>query len=256
MYERTNNTSIFRLLSSDDISGNIYDVKRVTRQLLNRAVAHRTIPKQESMVELGQLQLVECTEKIEPVSLSGCYKLQGSTHYDIVSRYRRQAGTHPEMSLASYFEVVNKDKPMTVIPHWIGGNSQPTFPVSTDYARTTLLIHYPWKSMTPPSFGCTSSVVRAFYDFLKSSRCPEAVKLTHARMKQRYFSRITPEPVATEEGYDFYDDASLDQDTQDILSMVRTTTPPHTSTLELGGHSIYRGLSYDWSCGEHLVCYR
>ena len=39
--------------SADEVSGNEYDVKRITRQLLNRAVAHRTIPKQECMVEVG-----------------------------------------------------------------------------------------------------------------------------------------------------------------------------------------------------------
>lgn len=246
-------TKPFFFVSCDDVSGNIYDVKRVTRQLLNRAVAHRTVPKQESMVELGQLQLVECTEKIEPISLSGCYRLQGSSHYDVVSRYRRQAASNPGLSLASYFELLNKDKPMTVIPHWIGGNGQPTYPVTADYARTTMLIHHPWKSMTPPSFG--GNAVFAFNEFLKSNECPQSVKLTHARMKQRYRSKITPEPISTEEGYDILEDQTLDQETQDILSIVRTSTTPNLSTVELGGHAIERGLDYDWSpSAEHKVC--
>ena len=243
---------IVALFSSDDVSGNIYDVKRVTRQLLNRTVAHRIIPKQESMVELGQMPLVECTEKIEAVSLSGCYKLQHTSHKDVVSRYRKQAAGNPNMSLASFFELLNKNKPITVIPHWIGGNGQPTYPVTADYARTTMLIYCPWKSATPPTFG--SDPIFAFNNFLKTSKCPISVKMAHARMRERYKTRITPEPVAADEGYDDVEDATLDQDTEDLLSIVRTSSVPNSSMIELGGYSIDRGLDYDWCSGEHKVC--
>ena len=68
------------------MTGTSSDVVRVTRQILNRAVSHRTIPKQECMVELAGLPLVLCTEVIETVNLSGSYKITSDTHKDFISQ--------------------------------------------------------------------------------------------------------------------------------------------------------------------------
>ena len=233
--------------SADEVSGGEYDVKRITRQLLNRAVAHRTIPKQECMVEVGQLDLVLCSEKIEPVSISGCYKLQEKTHYDIVSKYRRDIEARSTMSLAEYFGAVHQGGPKIVIPHWIGGNSQPVYPVTDNYARSTLLIHRPWMGPHPPSSTSGSSVVVEFNKFIRSAQCPRSVLLAYTRVKDRFYSKRDPEAVQSEECYDNGDVAAMDDETRDILSIVRTTTTTSDPTMDLGGYKMDKGLNYDWS---------
>ena len=57
------------LLFSDDEDGKEAnsdggqdDVVKISRQILNRGTAHRTISKQECMVETSDLPLVLCTE--------------------------------------------------------------------------------------------------------------------------------------------------------------------------------------------------
>ena len=45
--------------SAEEVSGNIDDVITLARKLLNRAVVSRLVPKQECMVELDKLPLLD-----------------------------------------------------------------------------------------------------------------------------------------------------------------------------------------------------
>jgi hypothetical protein len=58
------------VLRSDEITGNKCGLYNVTRRLLNRTMVTRSIPKQERMVQLGNVQLVVCSGSIQLVSLS------------------------------------------------------------------------------------------------------------------------------------------------------------------------------------------
>ena len=64
--------------SSAVMTGDTTDVVRISRQILNRSIAHRTIPKQECMVELAGLPLTLCSEHIEPVNISGSYHIKST----------------------------------------------------------------------------------------------------------------------------------------------------------------------------------
>ena len=61
-------------VSAEDITGDKDDVKRVCKQIMNRAAAKRLISKQEACVLLGDLDLTHYTETVESVSISS-YKL-------------------------------------------------------------------------------------------------------------------------------------------------------------------------------------
>lgn len=127
------------------------DVITIARKLLNRSVVSRLIPKQECMVELDKLPLVLSTESIESISLSGSYKLTSDSHKGLIARYRKVATDRPDLSLSGLFEEEKEARATkkTIIPHWIGGRGQPTYPVTHDYARMTLLVHKPWGAPSP-----------------------------------------------------------------------------------------------------------
>jgi len=61
--------------SSDVMTGTTSDVTRVSRQLLNRALAHRTIGKPEAVVELIESPLCLSSEVTETINISGSYKV-------------------------------------------------------------------------------------------------------------------------------------------------------------------------------------
>ena len=79
------------------------------------------------MVELDELPLVLCTERIETINVSGSYKVKSGTQTDIVSKYRKIAAHHPNLSLYQFFEQQYEGSPDEIIPHWVGGNGQPTY---------------------------------------------------------------------------------------------------------------------------------
>ena len=128
-------------------SGRRHITIAIARKLLNRSVVSRLMPKQECMVELDKLPLVLSTESIESISLSGSYKLTSSdSHNGLIARRHRKTAPpeRPDLSLRSGLfeeEVERRTTKKTVIPHWVGGRGQPTYPVTHDYARMTLLVH-------------------------------------------------------------------------------------------------------------------
>ena len=56
-------------ISADVVTGCDIDVQKTARQILNRSNAHRTVPKQECMVQMADLPLMICTETIAPRTL-------------------------------------------------------------------------------------------------------------------------------------------------------------------------------------------
>ena len=62
-------------VSAEVTTGSQQDVVKVARQILNRGSAHRTVSKQECVVELTELPLVLCSETTETINLSGGHKL-------------------------------------------------------------------------------------------------------------------------------------------------------------------------------------
>ena len=237
--------------SAEDVSGTIDDVIRIARKLLNRSVVSRLIPKQECMVELDKLPLVLCTETIESISLSGSYKLTSNTHQGLVSRYRKIAAKQPETSLNDLFNQENRNTSKIVIPHWIGGRGQPTYPVTKDYARMTLLVHRPWKATTPPRIS-KEQWIQEFNQFLDDPECPQSVKIAYTRVRERKIKKRQCEPTAEdEECYDHEAHGDVDDETRDILNLVKTNAMGNDPELNVGDFKFDRGINYNWSQRAH-----
>lgn len=231
----------------------MYDVIKIARQILNRGNAHRTIPKQECMVELAELPLILCSEITETISLSGSYKLSSSSHNDVVSRYRRAAPNNPSLSLHQFFKNELEAKKYTgkgpskpIIPHFVGANGQPKYPPTKEYAKATLLVHQPWGASSPP-LRTDEQWISDFNNFLKSESCPKEVLLEYHRVKERYESKRPPEATAAEECYDRELQPDMDEQTKDILSIVTNLSVPSDPFLSVNDHQFDRGLTYDWS---------
>ena len=86
---------------------------KLSRHLLNRSVANRTISKQEAMCEFGDLDLVMCTESIETVSLSSSVKINygGKDSTNIVQKYKKRTDFHEKnLSLNEFFHKIKNTK--------------------------------------------------------------------------------------------------------------------------------------------------
>ena len=102
------------MFSSDEVTGDTRELETLCRKLLNRSIVNRTIPKQECMVMLGRLSLVESTETIEAVSLSGSFKVQATEQSDVLSQYKRSNSFKNNVSLYQYF--MKKKKVVILFP--------------------------------------------------------------------------------------------------------------------------------------------
>lgn len=234
--------------SAEELAGTVDDVITIARKLLNRSVVSRLIPKQECMVELDKLPLVLSTESIESISLSGSYKLTSDSHKGLIARYRKTAQERPDLSLSGLFEeeIERRNTKKTVIPHWIGGRGQPTYPVTHDYARMTLLVHKPWKAPSPPR-RTKDEWIQDFNDFVNSPDCPKSVKIAHTRVKERKLKKRQCEPTAEdEECFDYEAYGDMDDETRDILTLVKTNAQGNDPELSIDDFKFDRGLTYDW----------
>ena len=160
LQEKATISSLVR--SSKEITGCHRDVKRVARQVLNKLSGDRLISKQEASVQATGMALYECSETIERHSISGYMKItdryvisyvtistkrfdsltskvseSGMNENHILKVYARRDKKYSEMSLWDYFVHVfrngRNNRGRLTIPHFQGGNAQPSFPPSEQY---------------------------------------------------------------------------------------------------------------------------
>ena len=243
--------------SAETMTGTTADVIRVSRQMLNRSIASRTIPKQECMVELAELPLVLSSDTTETINLSGSYKIKSDTHRDLVSQYRKIAKSNPTMSLHDYVrKAINekkrsvkngKRKYKNVIPHYVGANGQPKYPPTKEYAMAIFIVHKPWEDSKPKRRNGAQDWIDEFKEFVTSEACPEFVKMEYARVKERAESKRPSEAISSEECYDYETQADVDDSTKDLLNIITTQTLATDLFLNVHDQKINKGLHYDWS---------
>ena len=204
------------------------------------------------MVLLGGLDLVTCTETIETVSISGSFNLKKNPNYandTIVAQYSRRDKNDPELAnltLHQYFhhkKGQNKYK-KTIIPHYVGGSSQPTYPPTEAYARSVLIIHKPWHTSDRDDRTRTS-FVKEFKEFLDHPDCPKEVTIPYERVKARVIDKKTHiEPVGEE--ITIRDVPASDPDTQELLDICATLRADANPEDAFSSYSFDRGRDFDW----------
>jgi len=78
------------------------------------------------------------------------------------------------------------------VPHFVGVNGQPKYPVTVDYAKHTLLVHKPWRK-----YPESKNWLEEFYCFMNDPDCPETAKMTYERVRARHLTKTThQEPLS------------------------------------------------------------
>lgn len=235
---------------SDETSN---EVTRLARHLLNRAATNRTISKQECMVQLMNLNLVICTETIETVSISGSYRVQDGEQKTVLKKYLNKHYSQNHLSLHKFF-MATKNPPgkvgKKIIPHYVGGQSQPRYPVTEGYARATFIIHRPW-SKEVDAFDKSKSCIPDFKRFVEQSDCPAEVEIPYKRMLWRYLSCTEfREPTGKDMEQNPLD--GVDDDIVDLLDIGATLYAPDDID-DFEQHHFEKGEDFDWTVRSQEV---
>ena len=185
---------------AEEVTGDANDLKRLTRRVMNKAIARRLIPKQEAVTLLGNLDLAKCTETIENVSMSNSvkFRLDDQDHKSdtTLDKHRKRADSLESVSLYEYFHILcnrgDKTKRNAKIPHFIGINGRPKYPVTVDCAKHTLIVHRPWRK-----YPSSADWIGEFNEFINSENCPVSAQMTYARVHCRHLAKMDNyDPVA------------------------------------------------------------
>ena len=178
--------------SSDEIIGDRHDIVRVCKKVMNKAAAKRLISKQEACVLLGELDLCYCTETISSVSISNSQRLTVSSDSKgkktLIKQYINRPEALSHYSLYDFYHYMenggDKTKRSAKIPHFIGINGTPTYPVTIDYAKHVLIVHKPWRS-----YPESNDWIGDFNRFINDPEAPISAKMAYQRVHCRWLSK-------------------------------------------------------------------
>jgi hypothetical protein len=177
------------LLGADDSESGAFDLKRVCKQVMNKAATRRLISKQEASVMLADLPLSHCSECIETVSISNNRKItvekdSSKGTKKLIKAYADRDKRFHHLSLHEYFFVHREQlmKKRPAIPHYVGSNGYPIFPVTQAYCRHVLLVYKPW-TIYPEK----REWKKEFQVFINTKDCPKSARLTYDRVMQRHY---------------------------------------------------------------------
>lgn len=209
------------------------DLKRSVQRIMNKAAASRLISKQESDVLLGNLDLTLCSETIESVSISNTKRLKLENEKEkkdpILSQYEARSSDMENMCLNDFYHHIknkekNNDDRKFCIPHFVGINGSPVYPVSHDYAKQSLVVYRPWRT-----YPKSKNWREEFESFINLPSTPVSCKLPYYRVVQRWHDKMAGyEPVATD----------VDTSTNDLPDEAKTI-------MELTGFSGKEGISFN-----------
>ena len=166
------------IVNSEEITGDKHDLVRICKQVMNKSCTKRLISKPEASVLLAQMDLTKCTETIENVSISNSIQLRkaesSSTNTTFLNKYKSRHKSKENMSLHEFFHDIKnkgeKRKRGSIIPHFVGINGTPKYPVTADYAKHQLIVHRPWRDFQKVTTG---------YKILKLSLMTKMHQLVH-----------------------------------------------------------------------------
>ena len=156
--------------------------KSVCTKLLMNTVK-RDISTAEACYELSALPLYRCSRTFQYLSMTGSRVLERTgktaTKNTALDKYLAREN---DKAISWYSYICSSGKVPVV-----GGNVQATWPLTVEYARTMLLLHWPnWRKISdivdvdPPNW------LDKFLQFLASDQCPSFVKADVERAKNNY----------------------------------------------------------------------
>lgn len=228
------------ILGAEEADGDIRDVKRLARRVMNKSVGEKLYSKQETMVHAAGLDLFHCTQSFERISLSGSKRLDG-TKSTFMSEYSRRTDDLQHLSLHQFFRFRYPNK----VAVYTGGSCTPVYPVTKEYAQAMIMIHDPWQHSFPVN---NIDFIQSFEAFLLMDSSPDSMKIPYERAKARFLSKNTHNEPTSKMIPVVYDEFNLDidPDLQDAVNIAGTLacSDEHDATGE--GYVYDFGLDFDW----------
>ena len=229
------------VLNSDN---NDQNIRRITRQLMNKCGTNRVVSKQECMVLLLDLDLVKCSDQFHDINVSGSSIIRINSslkRQGIVSRYAQRHGDN-DISLHQYFHQSHgQHKGLTKktwkIPVYIGSTIIPVFPPTFAFARSALFAYKPWRRRF--NFD-EKNWFQNFESFVnRSDTCP-TLKIPYIRAMNRYYTNtINNEPKHT----DMQLSATSSENDTDQLHLFGL----HFQSNDIDNYNFDYGKTYEWS---------
>lgn len=236
------------ILSIQSLSGDENDLIRLARKMLNRTTSDRIISKQECMVECTDLPLTLCSEMIQTISITGSSKVYSNRSLgkqSLINAYMDRPVSQDNQSFSQFvFNQYSHVESAKFVPHFVGLNSAPCYPVSPSYARATLIIHSPWRNAYYHQLNDSNCLIE-FHDRIKTCQFPTTVKLNYLQAKQRYEQSMKLHEPTMEK----IDDSDVDEDDQFLLMHMTSlnATVNGNNSMNSETDCFNRGLDYDWS---------
>ena len=233
--------------------GDVREMRRLARQLLNQCSKNRVISKQEAVCQLAGLDLYNCSETLVPVSLSGNTKLglgyQGRT---FLASYATRDKKFHDMSLDKYFhfrhntkQQNNKKDNKLKIPIYSGAQCEAVHPATPGYARAVMLIYSAWNTTFDLDKN-EKDLMAAFHNFVSDPKiCPESVSVSYKRAET---TKTAKEPTASSNDMMDYGTFSIqpDQELQDLVNLASTIYSKYEENQDKIDMQYDYGDNYDW----------
>ena len=167
--------------------------KSLVSKLLMDTV-NRDITAVEASFELSSLPLYRSSHSFKSVSLSGFRVLEKNgvllTKSTIVDKYLQR---HQTQLCSLYDFICNMGK----VPVLCGQSTQPSWPLTEEYSKTMLLLHWPnWRKLTDIKDDKITWVSK-MHEFLNSPRCPNFLKAeierAHKHLDEKIFEQENSE---------------------------------------------------------------
>jgi hypothetical protein len=216
---------------------------------MNRAVSKRIISKQEAVVLLGDLDLTYCTETIENVSISNS-KAVSVTAGDsngpktFIKEYKDRPEIFDLTTVHEFYHITRnghqaKTNKKLMIPHFVGINGTPRYPVTDDYARHTLIVHRPWR-VYPKQLNWQDEFER----FINSPECPVSAKMSYQRVFRRYIDKMTNYEPKAQEGD--HTGNVVAEDDEELMLLVGLKNGDEYDFDDALFQQLDKGLSFEW----------
>jgi hypothetical protein len=232
--------------AAQEKEGDVRDVTRLARKMLNECTKNRVVSKQEAVYQLGGMPLYTCSEFFERTSLSGSTRLGTENAGKRTFLYRYSARQDClDMNLDEYFHhIYNSDTAKRIkIPVYSGAQCEPVYPATPGYARAVLMIYKSWRQVF--SMDDADEVLLAkFHKFIKEDKCPESVRLGYERAKETVGMKET---INSANDIDYGSFAmKADQEIVDLVDLANIIYRKYDENDDREGNYDF-GMDKDWS---------
>lgn len=253
------------ILQAESYTNDHRDLKLVCKKILNKTASKRIISKQESMVLLGRLNLTQCTEGFETVSLSLSSRIRikpreeehdseqtepKASKEKFIKLYMLRGPQYENYSLYRYFHLVyNSDARRQqrsggkfLIPNFVGVSGKPQYPVTPGYARCVLLVYKPWReypSKQNPHWE------QEFMSFINGQNCPVSARMAYDREVRKFYDNVSSyDPKAQK--MDHTGDGLTQEDEDLLFALGLKSNQRVTDEDELLFQQMDFGKSFKW----------